>query len=48
MISAKQKKHISHIAYHIFESKKYIPNSQVSLASILYTQGLFTLVVGAA
>jgi len=38
----------SHKSYHIPWSRKIIPTSQISLASILCTQGLFTPVAGAA
>ena len=36
----------NHKAYHIPWSRKIIPTSRISLASILCTQGLFTPVVG--
>ena len=38
----------SHKSYHIPWSRKIIPISQISLASTLCTQGLFTPVVGDA
>ena len=38
----------NHKAYHILWSREIIPNSRISLASILCTQGLFTLVAGTA
>ena len=38
----------NHRAYHILWSREIIPTSQVSLASTLCTQGLFTPVAGAA
>ena len=38
----------NHKAYHIPWSREIIPNSRISLASTLCTQGLFTPVVGTA
>ena len=38
----------NHKAYHIPWSRELIPTSQISLASILYTQDLFTPVAGNA
>ena len=38
----------NHKAYHIPWSREIIPTSQISLASTLCTQGLFTPVVGDA
>ena len=38
----------NHKAYHILWSREIIPTSQVSLASTLCTQGLFTPVADAA
>ena len=38
----------NHKVYHILWSPEIIPTSQVSLASILCTQGLFTPIVGDA
>ena len=47
LLSAKRKP-VSHKAYHIPWSRESIPTSQISLASTLCTQGLFTPVVGNA
>ena len=47
LLSAKRKP-ANHKAYHIPWSQEIIPTSQISLASILCTQGLFTPVAGAA
>ena len=47
LLSAKRKL-ANHKAYHIPWSRKIIANSQISLASTLCTQGLFTPVVGNA
>ena len=38
----------NHKAYHIPWSREIIPTSQISLASTLCTQGLFTPVAGSA
>ena len=43
-----KRKLANHKAYHILWSREIIPTSQVSLASTLCTQGLFTSVAGAA
>ena len=43
-----KRKLANHKAYHIPWSREIIPTSRISLASILCTQGLFTLVVGNA
>ena len=47
LLSAKRKP-VNHKAYYILWSREIIPTSRVSLASTLYTQGLFTPVAGAA
>ena len=47
LLSAKRNP-TNHKAYHIPWSRKIIANSQISLASTLCTQGLFTPVVGNA
>ena len=46
LLSAKKKKPANHKAYHIPWSREIIPTSQISLASTLCTQGLFTPVAG--
>ena len=45
LLSAKRKL-ANHKAYHIPWSRKIIPTSQISLASTLCTQGLFTPITG--
>ena len=47
LLSAKRKP-ANHKAYHIPWSQEIIPTSQISLASTLCTQGLFTPIAGAA
>ena len=47
LLSAKRKP-TNHKAYHIPWSRKIIPTSQISLASTLCTQSLFTPVAGNA
>ena len=47
LLSAKRNP-ANHKAYHIPWSREIIPTSQISLASTLCTQGLFTPVVGDA
>ena len=47
LLSAKRKP-AKHEAYHIPWSREIIPTSQISLASTLCTQGLFTPIAGDA
>jgi len=47
LLSAKRKP-ANHKAYHIPWSRKFIPTSRISLASTLFTQGLFTPVADTA
>ena len=48
MLPQTKREQQTYIAYHILESQETIPTSRVSLVSTLCTQGLFTLIAGAA